>query len=236
MSAGWIAAGIVSAIAHVGFAALVENTEPKKKPLPPIEMHLAKLPPKQLEPPPPPPPPPAPKKPELVKKIVKSLPPPPQTQRVGISKEATTDTSDVAVSTGVTTDGVLGTGTSMDKDLPPPPPEPPAPPPPPPPPAVKKMKFFPSYEVTQLPRAKSAAQPEIPAAFRDAQREALVVVEVEIDASGRVVSARVIKHADYGLDDSALAAAKQTTFEPALMGTQPVAVRFQIPYRFKVRG
>jgi protein TonB len=236
MSAGWIAAGVVSAIAHVGFAAYVETHEHVTKVHAVLEMQI--VPPKPKPrlvtlPEPPPPPPPAPP-PKLVKKIVKTVAPPPkpETQRVGITEEATTDKGEVAVPTGVTTEGTLGTGTSMEKDLPPPPPEAPAPPPPP----VKKPKFFPSYEVTKLPRAKSAVQPEIPQAFRDAQREALVVVEVEIDASGNVVSARVLKHAEYGLDDSALAAAKHTTFEPALMGTQPVPVRFQIPYRFKVRG
>jgi len=35
---------------------------------------------------------------------------------------------------------------------------------------------------------------------------------------------------------AALAAAKQTDFEPALVGNQPVPVRYQIPYRFRVRG
>ena len=236
MSVGWTIAALVSVGAHVGFAALVERAEPSKKTRPPIEMSLAKIakkvePPKPVEPPPPPPPPQPPK---LVKRVAKSVPkapPPPETQRVGISEEATADKGEVAVSTGVTTDGVLGTGTSMNKDLPPPPPEPPAPPPPP-----AKPKFFPSYEVTKLPAIKKAVQPEIPDAFRQAQREALVVIEVEIDAKGKVVGARVLRHADFGLDDAALAAAKSTEFEPALMGTTPVPVRYQLPYRFKVRG
>jgi protein TonB len=236
MSFPWIAAAAVSVIAHVGFAKWVDDAEPRKKPRPPIEMTLAKLPPKVVEPPAPPPPPPPPEvqKPKRVTKVVKTVPqppPPPETQRVGISEDATTDTGDVAVSTGVTTDGVLGTGTSMEKELPPPPPAPPAPPPPPP-----KPKFFPSYEVTKLPTIKKAVHPEIPDAFRQAQREALVVIEVEIDAKGKVVSARVMRHADHGLDDAALAAAKATEFEPALMGTTPVPVRYQLPYRFKVRG
>ncbi len=243
MSVGWVAAGVVSFVAHLGFAAWVEQVEPRTKPRPPIEMQLAKLakpPVPKLAPPPPPPPPPlAPNKPVLVKRVSRALPPPPpppETQRVGISEDATTGKGDVAVATGITTDGVLGTGTSMDRESPPPPPAPPAPPAPPPPPAVTRPKFFPSFEVTQLPRPKRAVQPEIPDAFRDAQREALVVIEVEIDARGRVVSARVIRHADYGLDDAALTAARHTEFEPALMGTQPVPVRYQIPYRFKVRG
>jgi len=237
MSTGWIAAGVISAVAHLGFAAWVETGDPAPKPLPRIEMELAKLPPaKTPEPPPPPPPPPPPKKietPKLVKHV-QAPPPPPQTQRVGVTEEATTDKGEVAVATGVTTDGVIGTGTSMDKDLPPPPPAPPAPPPPPPQPP--KAKVFPSFEVTKLPKPKHRVQPEVPAAFRDAQREALVVVEVVIDAGGRVIDARVLRHADYGLDDAALAAAKQTEFEPALVGTQPVTVRYQIPYRFTVRG
>ena len=236
MSAGWIAAAIVSVGAHGLFATWLEHADPKRKPRPPIEMTLAKLPPKPIVEPPPPPPPPEPPKqtPKLVTRVVKSVPPPPpppETQRVGISDDATNDKGVIAVPVGVTTDGVLGTGTSMEKDLPPPPPAPPAPPPPP-----AKPKFFPSYEVTKLPAIKKAVQPEIPDAFREAQREALVVVEVEIDVRGRVVGARVMRHADFGLDDAALAAAKATEFEPALMGTTPVPVRYQLPYRFKVRG
>jgi len=234
MSTGWIAAGVVSFVAHAGFAVWAERAEPRRKPLPPIEMTLSRLP-KKPEPPPPPPPPPPPVKPVLVKKVAK-VPPravaQPETQRVGISDDAAAPESETAVASGVTTDGTLGTGTTMDKTLPPPPPEPVKPAPPPPP----KQKVFPSYEVTQLPRPKHAVQPEIPEAFRQAQREALVVIEIEIDARGHVVSARVVRHADFGLDDAALAAAKQTEFEPALMGTQPVAVRYQLPYRFKVRG
>ena len=233
MSVPWIAAAAVSVIAHVGFARWVDHQEPAKKPRPPIEMTLAQLPPKIVEPPPPPPPPP-PKieKPKRVTKVVKQVapPPPPETQRVGIREDATAATSDVAVSTGVTTDGVIGTGTAMDEALPPPPPAPPAPPAPP------KPKFFPSYEVTKLPVIKKAVHPEIPDAFRQAQREALVVIEVEIDVRGKVVGARVLRRADFGLDDAALAAARATEFEPALMGTTPVPVRYQLPYRFKVRG
>lgn len=238
MSAGWIAAAAVSIAAHVGFATWVEKAEPRKRERPRIEMTLAKLPPKPpkiVEAPPPPPPPPAPKQPRVVRRVAKVAPqppPPPETRRVGVSEDATTDSGGIAVATGVTTDGVLGTGTAMDKDLPPPPPAPPAPPPPP----VHKPKFFPSYEVTKLPVVKTAVQPEIPDAFRQAQREALVVIEVEIDVEGRVVGARVLRHADYGLDDAALAAAKATAFEPALVGTTPVPVRYQLPYRFKVRG
>ena len=236
MSAGWIAAGAVSFVAHVGFAAWVDNTEPKAKPLRDVEMTVTPLKVKAPEPPKPlpPPPPPEPKKPVLVKKPIKQQPPAPApTKRIGVEEAALAPASDIAAPAGVDNDGIAGTGNSMDKDLPPPPPEPPTPPAPPP---IKKVKFLPAFQVDVMPKMKHAAQPEIPAAFRDAQREAVVVIEVEIDITGKVVGARVLKHADYGLDDAALAAAKQTTFEPARMQNQPVPVRYQIPYRFKVRG
>ena len=87
-----------------------------------------------------------------------------------------------------------------------------------------------------MPRAIRPVEPEVPDEFRSQSREAVVVVEVAISASGRVVDARVIKKAGFGLDEAAIAAARRTAFEPALQGDRPVAVKMQIPYRFKVRG
>lgn len=225
----WIAAAVVSTAAHAGLAAWVETTAPANRPRsrPPIEMQLAKV----VKPPPPPLPPPPPKQPVLVKKVVKTTPaapPPPETPKLGIDPDSSAPDGDVTVSAGTTLD-TPDPGNSMKQNLPPPPaPMPPAPPP--------RAKVFPSYEVTQLPRPKTQVSPEIPDAFRQAQREALVVIEVVIDVRGNVVDARVLRHADEGLDDAALVAARATEFEPALIGTQPVSVRYQIPYRFKVRG
>jgi periplasmic protein TonB len=237
----WLAAAFVSVGAHVGLAAWIQQHEPVKTsaPRPPIEMELAALPkppppPKKIEPPPPPPPPPP--KPITIKKVAvrpppPAAPPPPEAPKIGISEDA--PGGEVAVAKGSSLDGEPGTGNS-DKPAPPAPPSPE--PPKPAPPAPPAKVFVPIYQVTQLPKPKNPVQPEIPDAFRQAQREALVVVEVEIDVRGHVTNARVMRHADFGLDDAALAAAKQTEFEPALMGAQPVAVRYQIPYRFKVRG
>ena len=87
-----------------------------------------------------------------------------------------------------------------------------------------------------MPRALAAVQPEVPEEFRAARREAVVVVEVAIGADGVVIGARVVKQAGFGLDEAATAAARRTRFAPALVGDRPVAVKMQIPYRFKVRG
>ena len=232
----WGAAAAVSVTAHVAFAAWVEAREPapRTQPRPPVVMELAAVArPKPVEPPKPPPPPPPPPKPVTIKKVAKhppaAPPPPPEAPRFG--SDAPDTPGGLPVPKGDTMDAdPVADGQGKE-------PAPPAPPPPPPaPPAPPAKKFLPAYEVTQLPRPKHRVEPEIPEAFRQAQREALVVVELEIDARGKVVSARVLRHAEYGLDDAALAAARQTEFEPALMGTTPVAVRYQIPYRFRVRG
>ena len=239
MSRFWLVAAVVSIAAHVAAASFISQHEATKPRIarPPIEMEIAEV----KKPPPPPevkelPPPPPPKKPIVVKKIVPKIvppavePPPPAAPKIGIDPENSANGSSVSVASGVSLDGEVGTGNVMDKTIPPP--EAPVPPQPP----AKGKRFIPSYQVTRQPIAKHPVQPEIPEAFRDAQREALVVVELEIDETGHVHSARVLRHADFGLDDAALAAAKATEFEPALMGTTPVAVRYQIPYRFKVRG
>jgi len=230
----WLIAAVVSAAAHVCFAAWVDGHAPARRtPPPPIVMELAAAPkpPPRVLPPPPPPVPPPPKKPIVVKKLAVKpqpapadpTPPPPETAKLG----APDDSGDVAVNPGTPDGDPDGT---VDKA----PPAPPAPPPPAP--AKPKGQFVPIYQVTRLPHAKHAVSPEIPEAFRQANREAQVVVEVEIDAQGHVTGARVIRHGEFGLDEAALTAAKQTEFEPALVGTQPVPVRFQIPYRFRVRG
>ena len=243
----WLLAIGISAAAHGAFASWVQQREPRKhhpKP-PPIEMELSEPEPKPEPEPEPVPEPPPPPKPVLVKKIATKPieppppaapepPPPEEAPKVGIAEDATAPGGDMAVATGVTLDGEVGTGTKMEKPKDPPPPQPAGQPGGRP--GGTGKKFVPIYEVTRLPKAKQAVQPDVPEAFRAAQREALVVVEVEIDARGRVMGARVLRGAGFGLEEAALDAAKRTEFEPALVGTKPVAVRFQIPYRFRVRG
>ncbi len=237
----FIITAALSVATHASFAAWLSLKAPRKpEPHRAIEMQLAPPKPKaiaKVEPPPPPPPPPPPKR-QLVKKLVHrpappapAAPPPPETQKVGIDPGATA--GGPALAAGATSEGEMGTGNTME-------PTPPAPPPPPaaPAPVAKPAgkHFVPIFQVSRMPKAKHPIAPEIPAAFKDAQREALVVIEVELDEQGHVTGARVVRHAEFGLDDAALAAAKHTDFEPALVGTQPVPVRYQIPYRFRVRG
>jgi periplasmic protein TonB len=71
-------------------------------------------------------------------------------------------------------------------------------------------------------------------AYTDAARAAGVAgkvrVEITVDAQGHVVSVRVIQGLGYGLDESALAAARALAFEPAVRCGRPSAATFKIGF------
>ena len=236
MSSAWLVAGAVTLAGHGVLGAWLAQREPaprvvtktvvafKVVPPPPVE--------KKIEPPEPPPAPPPPP-PRLVKRVrpkaeAPVTPPEGPTNLLdpadsGLPPDQSAPQGGMNVPAGGGIDGPIQKGTGTDKS-PAPPPRPPA------------RKFVPIFEVTRMPRAIRPVEPEVPDEFRSQSREAVVVVEVAISASGRVVDARVIKKAGFGLDEAAIAAARRTAFEPALQGDRPVAVKMQIPYRFKVRG
>jgi TonB family protein len=85
------------------------------------------------------------------------------------------------------------------------------------------------------PKLTSNIQPEYPARALELGLSALVVLELDIDATGHVENATVVQSADpagYGFDEAALAAAKLLLFEPATEGGQPVPVRILYRLRF----
>lgn len=238
----WLVAGLVTLAGHGAVAGWLAQRDPvvrdpvKKtvvrfKVTPPA---VKKAIPPAVKPPEPPPPPP----PKLVKRVRPRAPasePPPdgptktdiiEPAESGLSPDQSAPQGGMVVQGGGGIDGAMqeGKGSQRTRVAEPPPPRPPA------------RKFVPIFEVTKMPRAIRAVEPEVPDAFRSQSREAVVVVEVAISASGRVVEARVVKKAGFGLDEAAIDAARRTSFEPAMQGDRPVAVKMQIPYRFKVRG
>lgn len=90
-------------------------------------------------------------------------------------------------------------------------------------------------------------EPEYTRAARRSGTQAEVVIEVEIDAQGRVQSAsiirrkllgedgesaRVVDELGYGLEEAALAAARQCLFRPARVNGKPVPTRTTLTIRF----
>ena len=240
MNRVWLGSACFSAAVHVALFAAMRSEPRKQEPLR-IEMELAEAPrpPPQVEPPPPPPverivakkvvkeavlPP---KKPEAPPPEVEEEPPPPP-PKVGIDESETTPEGGMAVASGVTLDGVIGTGTGTiatkaEEGVP----------------GGKgrgRVKHVPIFAVTRLPRAKSLVEPDVPETYRSRSRDLVVVVELDIDVRGRVEDVRVIRGAGSDLDRAVMRAAESTEFEPALVGADPVPVRYRIPYRIRVRG
>jgi protein TonB len=83
------------------------------------------------------------------------------------------------------------------------------------------------------PKRKIPVAPKYTMQARQAEIEGVVRVEVTVDESGRVLSVRVISGLGYGLDESALAAAKATVFEPATRCGKPVIGTTILPFRFE---
>lgn len=74
-----------------------------------------------------------------------------------------------------------------------------------------------------------------PVDARQGELEADVPVEIVVDATGRVVEARVVQRAGSGFDESALSAIKRYRFHPAERDGRAVSVRMRWSVQFRLR-
>jgi periplasmic protein TonB len=84
-------------------------------------------------------------------------------------------------------------------------------------------------------RLLSAAPLAYPPAARQSEIELDFPLEIVVDASGRVVSARALSRAGYGLDEAALQGIRGYRFSPALRAGRPIAVRMRWTVQFRLR-
>ncbi len=89
--------------------------------------------------------------------------------------------------------------------------------------------------VTEPARLIASVTPAYPAAAREEGVEGDVPLEIVLDETGRVVSARAVRHAGYGLDESALVAIRSYRFRPARLRGAPVRVRMRWDVQFRLR-
>ena len=82
-------------------------------------------------------------------------------------------------------------------------------------------------------RATSLPRPQYPETARRMRIAGTVSVEVTIDESGKVISARAVS-GPLALKDAAVAAARQARFSPALLSGKPVQVTGFINYNFSL--
>ena len=95
------------------------------------------------------------------------------------------------------------------------------------------------WQITKEPDAINDRdfEPDYPALAKREGREAVVVVRLDIDSTGRVAAATVIDGPrGHGFRKSALAYARELRFRPAKAGTNPVASRIEWTVRFYVRN
>lgn len=93
----------------------------------------------------------------------------------------------------------------------------------------------PAVDALVPPKLKNEVQPVYPSAAQEQGIEASVQLEIDIDVAGHVSRAAVLEPSaspNFGFEDSALAAAKQLEFEPAMEAGKPVPVTVTFRFRF----
>lgn len=89
-------------------------------------------------------------------------------------------------------------------------------------------------EPAAKPKPRSVPQPGYTDAARAAMVEGKVRVQLTVDETGRVLSVKLLQGLGYGLDEAALAAARQAEFEPAVRCGKPTSATFNISMRFSL--
>ena len=85
------------------------------------------------------------------------------------------------------------------------------------------------------PKIISKVQPSYPVDAKKAKHEGVVVVAAVIGTDGKVENIRVLKSVDPSLDQSAMDAVRQWTFEPALKDGKPVKVETHVEINFSLK-
>src|SRR5262249_5547017 len=88
------------------------------------------------------------------------------------------------------------------------------------------------YLVTQMPQLASEVRVPYPEEARKRGVQGAVVMDILIDAAGKVREATLVSGPASGLDEAALSAVRGFQFKPARMQDQAVAVRIRYAYRF----
>jgi TonB family protein len=89
----------------------------------------------------------------------------------------------------------------------------------------------------QMPVATHTANPPYTAEALKARVEGTMAIEVTIGTNGRVLDALVTQglNPQLGMDEQAIAALSEWTFQPGTLNGQPVAVRTVISFTLRLR-
>jgi protein TonB len=89
-------------------------------------------------------------------------------------------------------------------------------------------------QVSRIPQFKFKSEPAYPETAKRANIEGVVILQVDIDATGAVKKVSVIKGLGYGCDEAAVEAMKQSSFTPAIgVNGEPEPIHIPETYLFK---
>lgn len=88
------------------------------------------------------------------------------------------------------------------------------------------------YLVTRMPEISAEIRIPYPAEAKKKKIQGAVVMDILIDAEGRVRDVKLLEGPSSELDDAAVTAVLSFSFKPALIQEKPVAVRIHYAYRF----
>jgi TonB family protein len=88
-------------------------------------------------------------------------------------------------------------------------------------------------EGVPVPRKTKHVQPAYPAEALGRGVRGIVILDIVVDARGKVESAGIVRSVP-GLDEAAIAAARQWEYEPTRLGGKPVRVRITVPITFSL--
>lgn len=89
-------------------------------------------------------------------------------------------------------------------------------------------------DLDRMPRAKVQVAPDYPVPLRQSGTGGTVTVEFDVDATGRVVSARVLRSTERGFEEATLRAVLKWRFEPGRRDGRAVPFRMSVPVDFRL--
>ena len=92
----------------------------------------------------------------------------------------------------------------------------------------------PFFKLTRIPSFARKIEAVYPAAEKRAGVEAYILAEVTIDATGQVLSIRILKSGGAAFDDAVRESLSSSIFNPGMIDGRAVGTRFQIPFRFSL--
>ena len=92
-----------------------------------------------------------------------------------------------------------------------------------------------NLDFSRPPNPVREVRPVYPAKCKEKEIEGAVILQVEIDAEGKVINVELLKGVQKNLDQSAVEALRQWKYQPVKKDGEPVPVTFTVTVDFKLR-